>query len=191
MYMRNFLHLVVFSILALGLTNCASKKKSETGDGLSILQPDDGSAQTNADGVTEEGNVMDATNVTDKGLNLNVTGSDTGAIAGLYTINFEYDKSRLTDEAKSLLASNVDWVKSNPSKIIQLEGHCDERGSTEYNLALGDRRARSVKDYLTSLGVDANQLVVISYGKEKPLTYGDSESAHNKNRRVNFLPIDQ
>ncbi len=188
MYMRNFFHLVVFCVLALGLTNCASKKKSSSGDGLSILQPDEGSAEG---GVTQDGNVMDATNVTDKGLNLNVTGSDTGAIAGLYTINFDYDKANLTDEAKSLLASNVDWIKSNPSKIVQLEGHCDERGSTEYNLALGDRRARSVKDYLTSLGVDANQLVVISYGKEKPLTYGESDSDHNKNRRVNFLPIDQ
>ena len=191
--MRKLIYLAVCVVLSLSLTNCASKKKKDGDDGIAILQPDSGSDSSGnlLGGVSEDGNVLDTTNVIDPGLSLTVSGSDTGKLEGLYTVNFEYDKARLTDESRALLASNVDWIKSNPSKIIQLEGHCDERGSTEYNLALGDRRARSVKEYLASLGVDASKLIVISYGKEKPISTGDSESDHFKNRRVNFLPIEQ
>jgi len=72
---------------------------------------------------------------------------------------------------------------------IQIEGHCDSRGSIEYNLALGERRAKSVKAYLVSLGIEANRLNIISFGEEKPLADGDTESAHAQNRRANFVPI--
>lgn len=184
--MSKLLKVVVSLFLCFAIASCASKKKKETEEGISILEPDTGS-----DGVTQEGMPYDATNTQDVGLSLSTSGSDTGQYQGLYTVNFEYDKARLTDEARALLASNVEWIKSNPGKIVQLEGHTDERGSTEYNLALGDRRARSVKDYLTSLGIDGSRLVVISYGKEKLLDPSGTESAHAKNRRVNFLPIEQ
>lgn len=190
--MRKYIQLALCLVLSFAVVNCASKKK-KTDDGISILQPDAGETQdgeTLGD-VSTEGNVIDTTNIADPGLSLAVSGSDTGQIEGLYTVNFEYDKARLTDETRALLASNVDWIKSNPSKAVQLEGHCDERGSTEYNLALGDRRARSVKEYLASMGVDPSKLIVISYGKEKLLSVGDSETDHYKNRRVNFVPIDQ
>lgn len=191
--MRKLIYLAVCVVLSLSLTNCASKKKNNGDDGIAILQPDSGSDSSGnlLGGVSTDGNVLDTTDVIDPGLSLTVSGSDTGRLEGLYTVNFEYDKARLTDESRALLASNVDWIKSNPAKIVQLEGHCDERGSTEYNLALGDRRARSVKEYLVSLGVDASKLIVISYGKEKPISTGDAESDHFKNRRVNFLPIEQ
>lgn len=191
--MRKIIYLAICLGLSLSLTNCASKNKDGADEGIAILQPDSGSDDSGnlLGGVSTDGNVLDTTDVVDPGLSLTVSGSDTGKLEGLYTVNFEYDKARLTDESRALLASNVDWMKSNPSKIVQLEGHCDERGSTEYNLALGDRRARSVKEYLVSLGVDASKLIVISYGKEKPLSVGDGESDHFKNRRVNFLPIDQ
>jgi len=191
--MRKLIYLAVCVVISLSLTSCASKKKNTGDDGIAILQPDSGADSSGnlLGGVSNDGNVLDTTDVVDPGLNLTVSGSDTGRLEGLYTVNFEYDKARLTDESRALLASNVDWIKSNPSKIVQLEGHCDERGSTEYNLALGDRRARSVKEYLVSLGVDASKLIVISYGKEKPVSTGDSESDHFKNRRVNFLPIEQ
>jgi peptidoglycan-associated lipoprotein len=72
---------------------------------------------------------------------------------------------------------------------LQIEGHCDSRGSIEYNLALGERRAKSVRAYLVNLGVSAKRLSVISYGKEKPIVQGDSEEAMAKNRRANFLPL--
>jgi peptidoglycan-associated lipoprotein len=118
-------------------------------------------------------------------------GSDSGKIAGLNTINFEYDKSALTGQAKKLLAANAEWIKSNAKFSIQIEGHCDSRGSIEYNLSLGERRVQSVKNYLVGLGVPAARLSVISYGEEKPLVPGETEAAYAKNRRANFLPLAQ
>lgn len=128
-------------------------------------------------------------NVTDKDMNFSPEGSDSGAIEGLSTVNFEYDKSRLTTSARRILAENANWIKENKGTNVQIEGHCDERGSIEYNLSLGERRAESVKRYLVNLGVNAKQLSVISYGKEKLLSRGDSEDDHARNRRANFVPI--
>lgn len=130
-----------------------------------------------------------AGSVTDRPINFDPQGSDSGKIAGLNTIYFAYDKSALTADAKKKLAENADWIKKNPKSNIQIEGHTDERGSVEYNLALGDRRAKSVRKYLIDSGVEAKRLKVISYGKEKPVASGDSEEAYSKNRRANFVPL--
>jgi peptidoglycan-associated lipoprotein len=116
-------------------------------------------------------------------------GSDSGSIAGLNTINFEYDKSGFTSESKQKLKANADWMKQNTSVTLQIEGHCDSRGSVEYNLALGERRAKAVKSYLEGLGVESRRMNIISFGKEKPAVPGDSESAMAKNRRANFVPL--
>lgn len=120
---------------------------------------------------------------------LDPMGSDSGKIDGLKTIHFEYDQSVLTTEARRFLAENADWIKGNSAVTVQVEGHCDSRGSVEYNLALGERRAKAVKNYLVSLGIDAKRLTIISYGKEKPLLTGESEEAWSKNRRANFVPL--
>lgn len=122
-------------------------------------------------------------------MNFDPAGSDSGKINGLVTVQFEYDRSTLTSEAKKDLAGNAEWIKSNPSSSIQIEGHCDNRGTIEYNLALGERRAQAVKNYLVGLGVPTARLNVISYGEEKPLVDGESEEAWSKNRRANFLPM--
>lgn len=164
--------------LAFSLTNCASKKKA----GDSGLEPDGG------DPMAQEG-VLDASGMSDQAMNPSATGSDAGAVPGLYTITFTYDNSTLTEDAKQKLSSNAEWMNANPNVKVQVEGHCDERGSIEYNLALGERRAKAVKDYLVSLGVKAGQLMTISYGEERLLSYGDTESDHSKNRRANFLPL--
>ena len=118
-------------------------------------------------------------------------GSDGGKISGLSTVYFDYDKAALSGDARKKLAQNAEWIKNNPTASLQIEGHTDERGSVEYNLSLGERRAKSVRDYLTSLGVDAKRLTIISYGEEKPIATGDSESAWGKNRRANFVPLVQ
>ena len=117
------------------------------------------------------------------------SGSDSGKIEGLETVRFGYDQASLTSDAKEALQGNADWIKNHQNVSIQVEGHADSRGSIEYNLALGERRARAVKAYLVSLGVDADRLNVISFGEEKPLADGDTEAAHARNRRVNFVPI--
>ncbi len=129
--------------------------------------------------------------VTDKPINFDPQGSDSGKIDGLHTIYFDYDKAGLTAEAKKLIAENIEWIKKNDKSTIQIEGHTDERGSVEYNLALGDRRAKAVRKYLVDSGIDGKRLKVISYGKEKPVMTGDSESAFSKNRRANFVPLSE
>jgi peptidoglycan-associated lipoprotein len=116
-------------------------------------------------------------------------GSDSGAIAGLHSINFELDSSTLSQTSRKQLAENADWIKKNGAVTVQVEGHCDNRGSVEYNLALGERRAKAVKNYLVSLGIPTKRLTIISYGEERPLVPGDSEEAYAKNRRANFVPL--
>jgi peptidoglycan-associated lipoprotein len=101
-------------------------------------------------------------------------------------ILFNYDQFSLTPQALTILDSIAEWMKNNPRKVLMIEGHCDDRGTNEYNLALGDRRANSAKTYLVQLGVDSARIYTISYGEERPLTDGNSESAWAQNRRGEF-----
>lgn len=104
----------------------------------------------------------------------------------LDTVYFDFDQAVLSEQAKDILARNAEWLRSNGQVRVQVEGHCDERGTAEYNLALGERRAEAVKSYLSSLGVEATRLVTISYGKERPTDPGSGEEAWTRNRRVEF-----
>lgn len=127
------------------------------------------------------------TNIQSKDMTFDVQGSDSGNISGLYTIHFDYDKSNLTSEGRGLAQKNFQWLKEHEGVKIQIEGHCDRHGSIEYNLALGERRARAVKAYMVNLGADSSRLSTISYGKEKPLDASETEGADAKNRRANFV----
>lgn len=133
-------------------------------------------------------NVQTTDGVESSPMSFDAAGSDSGRIDGLNTVFFDYDKSSLSSDAKKTLQGNAEWMKKNSVKL-QIEGHTDARGSLEYNMALGERRANSVKNYLGSLGIPAARLVVISFGKEKPLVNGESEEAYSKNRRANFVPL--
>jgi peptidoglycan-associated lipoprotein len=101
-------------------------------------------------------------------------------------IPFNYDQFSLTPQACAILDRVAEWMKSNTAKMVLIEGHCDERGTNEYNLALGDRRANSAKTYLMQLGVDAARIYTISYGEERPIAVGSTEAAWAKNRRGEF-----
>ena len=106
------------------------------------------------------------------------------------TVYFDFDKSDLRQDARDILSKHAETIlKSFAGAKIQIEGHCDERGSAEYNLALGERRARSAQKYLTTLGVKAENLSIISYGKEKPAVNGSDEAAWAKNRRAEFVVV--
>lgn len=96
---------------------------------------------------------------------------------------FEYDSSEITDEARATLAKQAEWLMHYPRVRLSVEGHCDERGTREYNLALGERRANAVKNYLIALGVPASRMRTISYGKERPAVVGNGESTWSQNRR--------
>jgi len=101
-------------------------------------------------------------------------------------VYFAYDSSVLDDMAQSALKSKADWLRENQASRVLIEGHCDERGTIEYNLALGDRRAESAKRFLMSLGIDGSRLATVSYGEERPLESGAGEASWAKNRRAQF-----
>jgi peptidoglycan-associated lipoprotein len=100
---------------------------------------------------------------------------------------FDYDKADIRADAREALATDATWLKKNTSVQFTLEGHADERGTAQYNLALGDRRANAAKDYLVSLGVDAARVKTVSYGKERPFATGHDEDSWQKNRRAHFV----
>jgi peptidoglycan-associated lipoprotein len=104
----------------------------------------------------------------------------------LQNVYFEFDKYDLTSEALQTLADNARALKAHPEARVLIEGHCDERGTIEYNLALGDKRAKAARDYLISLGVNSAQISTISYGKEQPLDPRSNEEAWARNRRAEF-----
>jgi peptidoglycan-associated lipoprotein len=109
------------------------------------------------------------------------------AASPLKDVFFDFDKSAIRDDQKAALSEDVAWLKGNAKAKITLEGHCDERGTAEYNLALGERRAKAVKDYLIAAGVPADLVSTISYGKERPFVLGHDESAWKWNRRGHFV----
>jgi peptidoglycan-associated lipoprotein len=161
---------VVVAMIALTVA-CSSKPKSE-------------------DLTKAEGQPLDSA-VASKDMSFEAAGSDSGKISGLHTVHFEYDQATLTSGTRKELGENAEWIKGHKSSTVQIEGHCDKRGSTEYNLALGERRAKAVKNYLSTLGINTKRMTVISYGEEKPLDPADSEEAYAKNRRANFVPLNQ
>ena len=97
---------------------------------------------------------------------------------------FGFDKFDLTADARTVLERQAFWMRKNGAVTVLIEGHCDERGTREYNIALGERRANAVRDYLLTLGIDANRIKTISYGKERPVDGGHTETAWEKNRRA-------
>ncbi len=102
-------------------------------------------------------------------------------------IYFEFDKSTLDSMSQDILSRKADWMRDNPDVVVSLEGHCDERGTNEYNLALGERRADSAKSFLVDLGIEAYRISTVSYGEERPVDTGHNEEAWAKNRRAHCL----
>ena len=108
---------------------------------------------------------------------------------GLRTVYFDYDQSALRDDAKSDLRHNYDVLRQRSDVRVELQGNCDERGTPEYNFALGERRAKAVRDYLVSLGTDGDRMNTVSFGEENPAVVGHNEDAWSKNRRADFAVL--
>lgn len=161
MFTRGFFTTLLVGFLAVG---CASNKPKNAQDGA------EGANGDNA------------------GLTLELNGdSDSSTAGGLQTVYFNFNESSLTSSTKDSLKNNAEFLKTNPSVDVQVEGHCDERGGHQYNLALGERRAKAVRDYLVAAGVASKRISTISYGKERPVAQGQDESSWSKNRRANFV----
>jgi peptidoglycan-associated lipoprotein len=109
------------------------------------------------------------------------------AVPEMPDVHFAFDQYALRPEAKRVLDAGAAWLKARPDAKLMIEGHCDERGTGEYNFALGERRAKTSKDYLVSRGIDARRIAVVSYGEERPVCHDAKESCWLKNRRAHFL----
>lgn len=163
--------LVFTLILTLGLTSCGSSKKNNNNGA-----PGMGNAST------------DDRDMGADGMSLELNGdSDAGKAGALQTVYFAFNSSSLNSDTRAALQNNAEFLKSNSSVEIQVEGHCDERGGVQYNLALGERRAMAVKQYLVSMGVNSSRISTISFGKERPIAFGHDEGSWSKNRRANFV----
>lgn len=131
----------------------------------------------------EENNVPNSV-----GADENVNGdSDQGKAMGLQTVHFPFDSFALDQEGKSILQANAEILKNKSSLKIQIEGHCDQRGGIQYNIALGEKRSNSTKKFLEDLGINGDRITTISFGKERPIDPATTEEAYGKNRRANFV----
>lgn len=156
---------------ALAVSACASKAPKE-------LPPEPGAPTTSTDtgqlGAAQPGSQADFVQI----------------MAGSDTVYFDLDRYDVDSADQAALAKQAQWLARYPAKRATIEGHADERGTREYNLALGERRANSVKNYLVSLGVDPSRLSTLSYGKERPIALGSDEQAWAQNRRAVTVTID-
>ncbi len=162
---------LVLTLLAasLTLTSCASKKTKTDG----------------VDGSTDSSQMDSGKN---SGMALELNGdSDSNRAGALQTVYFGYNSSTIDGATRDALNTNAEFLKTNAAVKVQVEGHCDERGSVQFNLALGERRAKTTRDYLVSQGVASSRISVISLGKEKPVSFGHDEESWSKNRRANFV----
>lgn len=116
-------------------------------------------------------------------------GMEPGEGGPLGDVHFDYDRYDLDSTARDTLQRNAEWLRANGSARVEVEGHCDERGTVEYNLALGAKRAKAARDYLVSLGISADRLSTISYGEELPLCRDANESCYGRNRRAHFVVL--
>lgn len=177
---RSYLKLVAVCVMVgsvLVVTGCSQKKitKGEEGSTPAVTGPPP------PVGAVES---LDAKPMESKSTLPILEGRTTGPMLPIY---FDFDNDAIRDDQKSRMENNAKHLKSNPNAAVAIEGNCDERGTNEYNLALGDRRANSAKRYLATKGVNVGNINTISYGEESPLNLGHDELAWSQNRRDDFV----
>jgi peptidoglycan-associated lipoprotein len=168
-------------VLALVFTGACSKK---------VVNRSDDGADSSAQGTlstdnssSDQEDLAKSEDITEGGSGMS---SDDKMTINIEDIYFEFDRSTLTAESQEILTKKAMWLKANRNVKVVIEGHCDNRGTNEYNLALGDRRAASTKAFLVNMGITPSRLITISYGEERPLVDGQNEEAWAKNRRAHF-----
>jgi peptidoglycan-associated lipoprotein len=159
-------------LVALGGAGCSTKKKGA--------------------GAGADGSGLDERGIPDTAGSLEryKSGQELAGEGGpLRDVRFAFDSYELDEQARAVLRENAEWLRDNPREKVEVEGHCDERGTVEYNLALGAKRARATKDYLVTLGISSDRLTTISYGEELPLCTEHDETCWAKNRRSHFVVL--
>lgn len=195
------LSMVILITIGLLITGACSKKKIRT-DHPSVQRSGDQAATDAGKSGAEQGGIDQealgsGSDVSEKGLSEDKSralGAEETSAARTARerfenddVYFEYDSSALLSEAQSILMEKSEWLRNNPQASIVIEGHTDERGTIEYNLALGDRRAESVRSFIMELGVDISRIRTVSYGEERPVDPSSDESAWARNRRAHFF----
>lgn len=173
-----------FVLLALGLASCHGGKRPPALTGAQTGAPKAPPTAPAADTGPDVGRLANEGALGSDVMPPADANSEGGPLAD---IRFELDSSALTDAARQTLGQHALWLKAHANARVTIEGHCDDRGTVDYNLALGEHRARAAKDYLVSLGVATGRLHTVSFGKEKPLDPGNDEAAWAKNRRAHFV----
>ena len=182
MQKKTFSCLFVLIMMLVLVSGCAKKAAMDDGQMAGSQVVEETQLLEQPVSIVEEQPIAD---VAAGDMNMAMMDAET-LVRQLTRINFDYDQYVLTSTAQDILYANAQILKASPALKIVVEGHCDERGSDEYNLALGEKRAIATKNYLVSLGVSMGQLSTISYGEEVPLDLGRSEDAWAKNRRAEF-----
>ncbi len=172
--MHRWVGLVAVVSVALLVTGCPTKKKG-------ALEGESGSGGYDEESLGQQqgGGSLDLAQQGKPG--------DDGQSGPLRDVYFDYDSFDLDETARQTLQDNADWLKEHQSARIEIEGHCDDRGTVEYNLALGAKRAAAVKNYLVALGIARERMTTISYGEELPLCHEETESCWSRNRRAHFV----
>jgi peptidoglycan-associated lipoprotein len=171
------------SVPAVGGEPAAVTSDTATGGarGATAAAPTGGGAAAGAAGAGAAGGAAGASPTT------RIATQEFSAVPELKDIYFEFDKYDVRPEDTKILDANAAWLKTNSNMLVLVEGHCDERGTNEYNLALGERRAKAAMNYLVAQGVQASRITIISYGEERPVCAEKTDACYAKNRRAHFL----
>ena len=174
--MKNLSYIVLALVFAVGVAAC--------GGGASVKDaPVDDQSTSSAELGTAESGSMTSESMSDEGTQMAMAGERPTTLR----VHFEFDSSALDSESRALIEAHAAYLAANPDVLLGLEGHADERGTREYNLALGERRGQAVRRMMRLLGIDSQRLTATSYGEENPVAMGHDESAWRLNRRVEFL----
>jgi peptidoglycan-associated lipoprotein len=173
---KNLLTLPLIAVLALTVSACATKKKDLPPEPPMAMKPVETPPPATNEVVPPVAGVGST----------NIPGSSADFVAqsGSDRVLFQFDSYELDEEARTILGKQAEWLARYPSIRVTVEGHADERGTREYNLALGDRRATAAKNFLAAQGVDSGRMTTISYGKERPIAEGSDEASWAQNRRA-------
>ncbi len=205
--LTSFPVLFLAALLAAGAVGCKKGPKNVTTiegrrttapgpDNMSGTNPGVGKGVNNGGTLTDDGssksNNVKIGNIDEEGLGKRPNPDDVtedSLILASQTVSFEYDKSSVKSSERSKVEAAAAYLKNEPRYLLKVEGHCDERGTEEYNRALGERRALSIREYLLTLGVSADRVTTISFGKDRPAVPGHDESAYSQNRRGAFIVL--
>ncbi len=200
---KSFPVLILFLCLGLLLTGCPKKKVAASRDQLSAQSAEE-AARLQREREAREAKERELARLREEDLKKPAAGDLEKTLVGkketgiegevfesrlLKDVHFDFDKYDIRQVDEAILKENAAFLKNNPKMKVQIEGHCDERGTVEYNLALGERRANNTKKYLVFLGIPSDRISAISYGKEKPLDNGHSEEAWARNRRAHIVVL--